>query len=429
MKTFTYPQQKWVMTAALLAVLGFNVSFNSHQGGIASADFASTSGDLVESKLVTAQGVMPVKYINNGESEVLAVVPKKMTEGKVCDTCGYETIPLSTKNKNDIDALNVQLLKTMQGREGAADTPAENVPEKKNPFDTIRKSCKRVSDKIEALTCHKDRYIALLKNDKIAKDILPDEALQFYKTEIQSRLVNQLSDARRISARARRATTSMTSWNSFQDSEDAMINTDEVIQKSLYVIEDLIREVPARFESVRHHLIVAETDILRFEASQIKQAQAQAAASKGTPEGLYLSQEALAKLNELHSLNSVMGNRTVIALREATDGQVITQDLNAQYNKFLQDFNNSLNAALAGNGTLTNGSITYPSADMSHRLANPGRNSVQIRTGTSLAAPLYNGTQTILVPVQVPTQNNGVSFGTMIPASPEALRMRAEIRQ
>ncbi|MBV2169209.1 MAG: hypothetical protein KUL82_10935 [Bdellovibrio sp.] len=459
MKTFTYPQKKWVMTAALLAVLGFNVSLNSHQDGIASADFASTSGDLVESRLVTTDGVMPVKYINNGESEVLAVVPKKMTEGKVCDTCGYETIPLTTKNKEDIDALNVQLLRALQkvrpkaevvaAEEDAAEVTTEKVVVKKSPFDSIRKACKRITDRDEALTCNKERFIALLKDEKQAGKIEPNEALQFYKAEIQSRLVSQISEARRISARARRAQTNMTSWQAFQNSDDAFANTDLIINKALFVIEDLVREVPTKFESVRQHLIVAETDIMKFEAAQIQQTKAQAEANKGTSEGLFLSQDAFARLNELESLRSVMSGKTVNALQEATGNNVITVELNSTYNKFLQDFNTNLINALNGQGTMLNGITVNPAIDLSPRLTNPGRNTggtiivnpgVSTRTGANLTAPAAAGTQTILVPVQVqsaspsattlvmPTQNTGVSFGPMGPASPESLRMRAQIR-
>ena len=109
---FTYTQKKWAMTGVLLAVLGFNVSMNKHTDGIASADFASESGDLVESKIATADGVLNVKYIKSGENEVMAVIPK-VTEGKTCDVCGttYTLDASLEKNKSNIDELNVQLLK------------------------------------------------------------------------------------------------------------------------------------------------------------------------------------------------------------------------------------------------------------------------------------------------------------------------------
>ena len=81
MKSFTAPK-KWALTATLLAVLGFNVSFNNNTDGIASADFASTSSEI-EGKIHTAKGVIPVKYLNGGDDKVLAIIPKTMTEGKI----------------------------------------------------------------------------------------------------------------------------------------------------------------------------------------------------------------------------------------------------------------------------------------------------------------------------------------------------------
>ncbi|WII73103.1 hypothetical protein QJS83_04355 [Bdellovibrio sp. 22V] len=452
MKTFTYPNKKWVMTGALLAVLGFNVSFNSHQAGIASADFASTSGDLVESKVATVEGVLPVKYINNGESSVLAIVPKKMTEGKVCENCGYDTIPLSIKNKEDIDAMNVELLKALsKGKpkaeakeEDADEVVEEKVVEKKNPFDRIKKACARPTDKTEALDCYKTKFIALLK-DKSASKIETNEALQFYRAEIENRILSQISDARRISARARRASTNMSSWQAFENSDDAFANTDEMINKTLFVIEDLIREMPAKFEPIRQRLIVAETMILKQEAAQVQQTKAQSEAQKGTPEGLYLGQETLVRNSEFHDLWNTMGYSTNQALREAQGNNTITPELYNQYNKFLQEFNSSLMSAISGNNSngLLNGVTTtpgVPGVNLLPRLQNPGRtsgapgvitqpNPISTRTGANLTTTMPGTqTQTVLVPVQIPTQNTGVSFGTVSPISQESLRMRQQIR-
>ncbi|WP_295899375.1 hypothetical protein [uncultured Bdellovibrio sp.] len=460
MKTFTHPHKKWVMTGALLAVLGFNVSFNNHsQDGIASAEFASTVAEgVVQGKIYTAKGVVPVKYIDNGEDKVLAIVPKKMTEGKVCETCGFDSISLSVKNKEDIDALNVELMKAMEkqikAEKPAVATTAESTTEgqegeekiKKSPLDGIVKACSRRSDKDAELTCIKDKYLKVLADKKASKDVEAGEALDFYKTEIQARLLKQISEARKSAARNRRAYVGQDSlWRlesdeSFEDSETTIKNAGDVIA-------DLIRDVPGKYESVRRALLNAQSDILKYEAAQYRNAFTREVNSKDPSEYPYLVAERQSVGQELNYMYDVMNSKTQNAIYDAYSNDNISIDLRNQYAKYLSDFNARLMEAVTGKGDLLNGITATPTFDISGRLANPGRNAgtvvvpttpggISSRTGATMNAT----GQTILVPVQVPagattmpqigipTQNNGVSFGTIGPASAESLRMRTEIQ-
>lgn len=461
---FTYPQKKWVLTTALLAVLGCNISFQSHTDGVASADFASTSGDLKESKVYTAQGAIPVKYMDSGDKEVLAIIPRRTTEGKICeDNCGLETITLSVKNKEDIDALNIELMKALEKSKTSSKKAREEVAEadaseesteevvaekpKKNHFDRVVRDCRNTED-ADALKCYVDGYLAVLKDPKKAKDVSVQDAGAFYKREVQSRLVKELSEARRLSSKKRRAQVDAYAWQSYMNSEDFDKSPTDILQHSLYVIEDLIREMPSKYEIIRSNVISAQTEVLKFEAAQIKATNQQAESQKGTAEGLYLTQEATYKIAETDALRQAMSSVTNSALLEARSNGSINDDQVSAYQKFFQEFNNQLVAALTGqNSTLTNGVQANPAIDLTPRLQTPGRGTgtigtlpgqqpapisqigtlppqsgVSTRTGaTSLSAGSSISTPSTYT-------NQGVSFGNPSPASQQSLELRARIR-
>lgn len=425
MKTFTLiPKHKWVMTTALLAVLGFNVSFNSHQAGIASADFASTSGDLVESKLVTVDGVMPVKYVNNGESEVLAIVPKKLTEGKVCDNCGYETIPLTTKNKSDIDALNVQLLKALQKakpktevarEEDAVEVAEEDVPEKKDPFESIEKACRRHKSNSDVLTCTTDKFIAILKKKK-GPEIDKLDALDFYKEKIESAIRFEISEARRLANRARRASVTPSQSQNLMNSDDwasepgdILQNAAEMREGALKVIRTILAGTPSKYEEIRKRLLSAETEIARDEARELQQTFIQARDSKDPSQGVYLFKEGELRRVDLQDLIRSMQYHSNAGLAKARSGNDLNSELQAHYETYMNNFFEKMNEGMWTNpyGFMGGGgnTTTLPGVDLAGRMANPSRKII------------------------IPVQNNGVGFGTLIPASPESLRMRAENRQ
>lgn len=457
MKTFTYPNKKWVMTGALLAVLGFNVSFNSHNNdGIASADYASTVAEgVVQGKIYTAKGVVPVKYIDNGEDKVLAIVPKKMTEGKVCDTCGYDSIPLSVKNKEDIDSLNVELMKAMEKQlkekkpeVAEADASAEGQEGekvvKKNFFAEIEK-CDDKKSNSAVLSCRTSKFIKVLRSNTKAID--KEDAFDYYKENIESLISSEILESRRIINRQRRASVMPGQWSSFEQSDDSLASAADMRDEAVKTIRELISGIPAKFEDVRKRLITAETEIIKLEAKELQQTFVQARDTKDAALGNYLFIEGQYRKNDLQDLLSNMLNQTHSGLDSAKESD-INASLRNQYMDYFGEFTrriyNGMNSDIYNFMGQGNGNTTLPGVNLDPRLANPGRNSgtvgtpgISSRTGTNMNA---TGTQTILVPVQVPagtssvpqigipTQNNGVSFGTMGPASADSLRMRTEIQ-
>nr|BFD68440.1 hypothetical protein HAGR004_34620 [Bdellovibrio sp. HAGR004] len=465
---FTYPQKKWVLTTALLAALGVNVSFNSHSDGIASADFASTSGDLMESKVYTADGVMPVKYIDNGDEEVLALVPKKTTEGKICEgKCGYDTITLSVKNKSDIDSLNVELMKQLAKdsaaskkkvvkkveveEEDAVEEKEEVVVKKKvvDPFRNIIKDCEAASYTDEAdVSCISDKYLDILNDKNKAKNITAKQALEFYNEEIQSRIASDIAKARHISATVRRAQIDPTYYNDMLEFENPTQQVREALNKAADASADILRDTPEKFEVVRQKAVALQAEILKRELIQYKEVRVQAEQSKGTNEGLFLSNEALHRMPEVNSLRDMLISNSASALREARSEKNITSDQATAYNKYLLEISNAVSQILSGkDSTFMQNVPTSQSIDLSTRLQNPGRgvsigtipgqvqvpttqigvipqqgttapaatNPVSTRTGSTLSAPLS-------------TSGGGVSFGTPREATAEALQMRQQIR-
>jgi hypothetical protein len=172
---FTYTQKKWAMTGVLLAVLGFNVSMNKHTGGIASVDLASSSDDVAEGKYINDQGVHKVKFIQNGEHSVLAVVLN--TEGSTCTTCGTWNLENTSlnKNKDNVDALVVQLAKQIK-EAGPTEKPQQPVAKKAvreeqdeeiqytDRVDKIEDQCASISDANRKAQCLTTKLSRLIPN-------------------------------------------------------------------------------------------------------------------------------------------------------------------------------------------------------------------------------------------------------------------------
>ncbi|MFV3408260.1 hypothetical protein ACNH6C_06615 [Bdellovibrio bacteriovorus] len=460
---FTYPQKKWVLTSALLAVLGFNVSFNTHNDGIASADFASTSGDLTESKVYTAEGVMPVKYIDNGDEEVLALVPKRTTEGKVCEgKCGYDTIVLSAKNKSDIDALNVELMKKLAEQTAApkkkvakkeevaeadAEATGEEVVEKKmNHFEKLRKECKEHKESADALSCLASGFTEILNDKK--KDVESSEASKFFTSAIQPLLVEQLTTIRsslQIDERVKRGMISFDDNISYQWAKE---DAEKLRKDTLELTRKLIADIPKKHEMVRSKLLSAQANLLKYEAEQAAALTALSLKTTNPQEFAYLSSEAEIRRSETSVLETLLKTNSLHGLQSAASIGNLTEQQKIAYGTFLTESYLAFLNALSGK---TSGTVKDPGIDLSGRLQNPGRGTIgtiqsQVPTtsiGTLPTTPTTPGTIPsgvssrtggTALSTQPQTQLNvhpnssGVTFGTPRDATAEALQQRALIR-
>lgn len=459
---FTYPQKKWVLTTALLAALGVNVSFNSHSDGIASADFASTSGDLMESKVYTADGVMPVKYIDNGDEEVLALVPKKTTEGKICEgKCGYDTITLSVKNKSDIDSLNVELMKQLAKdsaaskkkvvkkveveEEDAVEEKEEVVVKKKvDYFAGIRRDCGRSETDAEKLSCYSDRLPDLLSEKK---KIPAAEANQFFSKEVQPALLRNLSDARQAAYIASMKQNLGYTIPNTEENKMAIAEAQATLDNTLVNLESFIAKLPSGFESIRQKVFIAQAEVLKYEATLAQETASKAKAATDTNQKGALLLEADSRLVGTRLLADRLMYASNQGLSDGKKVEKVTQTNVKSYQEYMSQ--NILTAmGLLGGTTTLPAQVTVPGIDLSARMQSPGRgvnigtipgvtpvqnsqigvipqqgttttptttNPVSTRTGATLTTPLS-------------TSGGGVSFGTPREATAEALQMRQQIR-
>lgn len=386
MKNFTYPQKKWVMTAALLAVLGMNVSFNSQKSGIASADFASTSADLVESKVYTSEGAMPVKYIANGETQVLAVVPKKMTEGKVCDNCGYDTIPLTVQNKSDIDSLNVALMKVLEGNrrdtKSSSATPEveieateeTKVARKTDYFKNIVSDCDSTTiNESSSLNCITDKYLDILNDRRKSKNISANDAHQFYVDAIQPRLFKQIAQASSLGRASRDQVTS----GIFDPDFDLRANQQKIqslLEHTIFNMKEMTQTLPSKYELTRSKILVTQTEILKAEAVRIKDTMQQMERQQDPAHKARLTWEADSLLKQTNSYRQLQRDHTLEALLNARMNGTIDTQKEREYQSFIRDFDNQIAAALAGNNAAWLNEIkTTPTINLSGRVQNPGR--------------------------------------------------------
>lgn len=411
MKTFNYPQTKWVMTGALLFALGFTVSFNksSQLGG--SMDFSSTEKtanmladeSLMQAKaatIKTGKGDIPVRYIDGGENRVLAIVPLRVTTaGAACETCGYEMVPLvDIKNKDDITALNDKLKAAYQKKltDKAAETTAEKKTEKvaeattekattvvtvvteEKPkekeevdhFARIEKRCGKIEkNSLEMLTCKKDEFLAILSDKKLSKDISPSEALAYYKAEINSGILKQMSEMRKIRNREMRASMGSSSLLSLR-MEESFESPEQILEEVSSVLSSVIGDTTGKFESVRRHAITTQTEILKAQAAQYRQVVEKIDNNKDLqydPRALWVERQYRA--NDFDNAYRLLMPSSREAINTAYMNDNITDELQTQYERYMNQFNTSIQKALFAQGDGLNGVTVPENFDLSARLA------------------------------------------------------------
>lgn len=467
MKKFTYQQKRWIMATALLAVLAVNVSFNPHKE-VGSANFASSAteddepaveedetqvyeGSYIKTHVENKKGFkIPVKYINNGENQVLAIVSKIDTEGRICKNCDPSLIQLSElENIENIDVLNKALLKKIdkpktklaeedlieeEDNEELAAVEESETPKKKTALEKIKISCERRSRE-DVLSCIKDEFINVLTTRSKAKKIESSEAQRFYKREIEDRLIRQIINAKAVSS---------VNYETFK----------ETVNESAKIISDLIAAMPEKYESIRDSLVDAEQTILSFKARQYKKQQASLLTTKDYSSNFnYLKERTDILEDELTYMHDTLGLRTEQALDVAARKGILLPDVYYQYKEEIEKSNAAVLNYIAGRGPLLNGVTILPTVDLGNRIRASGRagslGTSSINSAiSSRASSTLSSTQTGLVPVTVYAtpdgrivipedadngrlaipENTGISFGKVTPITPHALQMRTQIR-
>lgn len=433
---FAYPKKQWVMTTALLAVLGFNVSFNSNNE-IAFADFAST--ETVESNVPLAQGNMPVKYFKDGDNKVTAIV-SQITEGKICETCDKVAITLNASNTDNIENLNVLLVQALSAKVEEKETKKEEKKEKKDKknekkkeeiFATILDDCGKKDEDSEKLECVTPKFLSALKKNK--DEISEDEAMEFYKDEIESLIKKEVHESNRISIKNLRDR----QRNSFDDygDEDEDRDASEVLKSALDVVKELHSEIPAKYKDIRKRLLKAQTEIVDEEALQVQRTVVRSSRQTNSADRLMLHQEAVVRNEYLKDIIAGLSSNTEYGLDVArSSGLISGSDYRAfgnAWDQYSQVMGQSMNRFLwdyAATGKVPT-SVMSGASDLgggySSRIANPGRTGQVISRGETFAT----ATGTNPVVITAPKENVGISFGEMTQITSENRRMRDEIRK
>lgn len=394
MKTCTYPQTKWVMTGALLVALGFTVSFNKSAQLGGSMDFSSSEKPADESllqgkssKVYTAKGAIPVRYLDNGENKVLAIVPIRVTtEGKACDSCGFETIPLvDVKNKEDIEGLNVKLMqafekklkakaaeKNEKSEKSETAVAEEKSKEEVNHFARIEKRCEKLEkNSSEELTCKKDEFLAILSDKKLSKDISAPEALAYYKAEINSGILKQISEVRKIRNRQMRVSLGETSLYSLRIEDSALDNSpDQILEDVSSVLSSVISDTNGKYETIRKQAITTQTEILKGQAALYKQVVQKIDNNQNLqhdPRALWVERQYRA--TELDNTYRLLMPSSLEAINTAYMNNNISDELQTQYDRYMSQFHSSMQKALFAQGDGLNGVTTPENFDLSARLS------------------------------------------------------------
>lgn len=438
MKTFTYTQKKWAMASALLLVLGFNVSFNSHTNGLAALDLASTSDDVAHSQITTSAGVADVTYIKDGENKVLALVPK-ISEGSYCTTCDKEKYSLDvamTKNAKDLSSLNIALMKKIDAGKAAPVVTAKKEDKVSKDDDkedaVVSEKDKRIAytkKKLEALDkdchdedsekfdCYSKGVTDLLNNDSVAKKL--DQKL--VQTFVKSKVIPQAK--MELIATTRAATVGlkiqaaynvgiMPDANTIQEYNSLPMTPDESYQKRDAIIDSMshfIETVPNQYEAVRAQFVLGQNSILQDEANSIQQQRIMAASN---PASIGLQNDAISRSILLQNLQQTMGKKGYDSITFAKYNNDLPDSVANPYQTYFTNMMTSTLQTTSGAiiGVPSNSTTTLPGtlpADLSGRLG-PGRG---FTGNATIGAP-----QTTLPGISVPNTTGFVQSPGLIPS-------------
>lgn len=471
MKTFI-PNNKWVMTAALLAVLGLNFSYSdktSREGF--SAEFASS--EFKEGGIVTADGdIIPTRYIKEEGDKVTALV-KRTTEGNLCATgeCKTEAITLTTKNFGDIKKLDSELAKHIKENLSVVPKPTDKEEtvdaggeeEEKvianGILDTkVLEVCEKKRSNSDQLTCFANNFVSALKNN--SKKISDEEALAFYEQHIASLLEDQVEQSREAAKELARARVPkrqagfdeidlLLDGDSDSDS-DSEFELDGDPEELMDVAKEAIRKlhegIPSirsgkdktrRFADLRAKIIDTEKTIVAQHAREIKRAMQKAEANRNSANYISYLEEAATLNRALPGVIQGLGSTTGSALRTAIDNEYIRSgDARAQLDAYLLSTGNvqrSIDSFMnqwAATGRLPETGIdAFGGVDLNSRINGTANRGVTTPSAAAISSRLGLNTTTLNSTTAGDTPvNNGVEFGALTQLTEENRILRDQLR-
>lgn len=483
MKTFTYPQKKWVLTGALLAALGFNASFNTNTYKEYSADYASS--ETITKEVDTPEGTIPVMYVPAGEGKVRALIPKKKTEGGFCldQSCGLDAVILNVDDQKNVSKLNVALLKALaeekkaEAKEGRKEKPEEKVSSRskirnedaedseevksakeiarektEEKLEKIADRAAKKGDDLEKLEYLSEEIVSFMeKNDKkevpekLVREFVKEHVLDLFKS-----LSDQYSSFVSLQAKSRY---DLNARQELWDSELKISDVREQQTKALMAIENILEKAPKKYEDVRRLLVNAEAILIRDEAVLVQDLHRRATQQTNLVEKNLLQAEAQSRTETLQQMNGAFKNINKSAFQSAVRAKLMTSSNRTAYESsyantttpivdgiIMNPVNYQIPGAGVSEGLFQPTGTVEPT--LTPRLQNPGRGVLPL--GTQPLAPTTVQTlsssrvvstlpQQVTVPTtgqtqMIVTQDGQITFGQVVPATAEALRMRQQLR-
>ncbi|MFP5519594.1 MAG: hypothetical protein ACLGGX_06800 [Bdellovibrionia bacterium] len=393
MKTLISTHKKWVLASCLLAALTSQTQFiNASVTG--EGDFASSSENTIETKVTTAEGVIKVVYIKSGENEVMAVVPK--TEGQApCNYCGTYSLPVSLKaNKDNLDELNVALLKafTKNEKEEKEVASAKPIPKQRdkdveiddetNPLlARIEKKCEAKKSNDDSLSCFNTELAKVLRSKNAKIDA--NELRSFFTANIAPLLRNELDHSRNTVS----SVVGSRNYSSREDylwavesAQDEIANIEDRRRTVVDSLQELVEATGKKHAAFRRTLLTAQSKVVEESARQIRLLrQAEKQNEKSNPS---LATEYGLKANnqtsDLLRWSDLINESNSYALRTLRDNNALSGNELSSYDRYVQDFGLALRKYLVSDAYGTNNS-SLPSL-----LQNQNIQGNQIQPGSQL---------------------------------------------
>lgn len=448
MKTLTLNQKKVALASCLLAVLASTTSFNSHSKLTGQIDFAS-SAETVPASVPTDKGVVKVIYISSG-SETIATVPKTEGQGD-CDYCGSYTLPVSLeKNRDNINALNVALLKKMK----ESQTHKEVVPASKakeeaegsqwhSSLAAIEKKCESKKSNDAVLSCYSSDFAKALSSKKIKLD--QDEVVTFFKENIAPLIRNELEATRTKIATILNPNQQYLSqeeyyW-SMSSAQEEIFNIDERKRAVSDYLKTMIEATGADHAKFRTALLQTQGAIVRESAQQIKALRMSERQLEKTNPALSVQYgvQATHQTQDLLRWNSILGNTSYLSMQNLVDRGAVRPTEFSTYDSYIRNFSDSLNNYLVRDPYTNNVQNTIPvytNGQLTQAIQAPVAPGHEPRIllqaqpqaqGQRLAIP---GTPATSLNSQLPTLNGTGAVQVITQpynATPEQLRLRTQI--
>lgn len=422
---------------------------------------------------------IPVDYIDVDQKNVLAFV-----QGGFCETGCVKVLSLAG-NTDDIEDLNKQVRKYIEQQGEEIEEVSTKIAKKKHKkkeiveeeeeqeveeqvaeetdedniiLANIKENCEEAVSNKNELVCFKKEFLKALTKNKDSDGLDEETALNFYKTEIQQRLISQVSEALKLSAENGQANESTGSLINHMNSRGLSTRYDKMIKDASDIIAELVRKTPKKYDSIRESVLAAQQDILKFEAIEYKKARTNFLNEKDPKKIEKNLNEQNRLANDFNLMQQEFYERNFRSLDQALVTNSISTNTFADYNEAMVRSNRTLLEFLNGNGTLSSDMNTNTPVDLSNRLNNPGRgtrssgqatqhlNAVSSRTGGSSSRNQLqqssglqqidlssDGSSTIQATPSgtliIPQENRGVEFGTVEILQNKYNELRSTIRE